>query len=67
MIESRVICLWERYDELPGALIRSIHFDTGLTQSARVHQGDELEEKVGLSLEEFRGLALDGFLEFFGL
>ena len=49
---------------LPGALICSIHFDTGLTRSARVHQVGEPEGGVGLSHEGFGGLTPDSSLYF---
>ena len=64
MIETGVIRLRERDDELACALVAGIYVDTRLLQPLRIHQRYQLEEKVGLRLEQVGGLPLDGRLEF---
>ena len=64
MIETSVIRLRERDDELACALVAGVHIDTRLLQPLRIHQRYQLEEKVGLRLEQIGGLPLDSRLEF---
>ena len=64
MVEPRMIRLRERDDELACALVAGKYVDTRLLQPLRIHQRYQLEEKVGLCLEQVGGLPLDGRFEF---
>ena len=55
VIEARVVGLREGHHELARALVAGVHLDAGLAQPAGVHERDELEEQVGLRLEQIRG------------
>ena len=64
MIEPRVVCLREGDYELAGTLVAGIHVDASLLESLRIHQGDQLEQQIGLDLEKIRSFPSDRRLEF---
>lgn len=62
MIESGVVRFREGHNELAGALVARVYFNTGFLQSPRVHESHELEKEIRLSFEQVRGFfAYRGF------
>ena len=64
MVEAGVVCLRKRDDELSCALIHGVHSNASFLQLLRSQESDQLEEKVGLGLEELRHSFAHGGLEF---
>ena len=52
LVEARVVRLWERDDELAGALVCFGHLDAGFAEAAGRQQRHQLEQQVWLRLEE---------------
>lgn len=67
VIEACVVSLRERNDEFTCPLITPINSDTCICHSLRVHQSDQLEEKIRLSLKEVGSFSFDRCLEFVGI
>jgi hypothetical protein len=63
VVESRVVRAGEGDDKLVGTLVTDDDTHAVLLETSRRHEGDELEEEVGLLFEEFRGCRLHGSLE----
>ena len=59
-----MVGLREGNDELACTLVAGVYVDASLLQSLRVHQGDQLEQQIGLDLEEIRSFPSDRRLEF---
>ena len=66
MIETSVIRLRERDNELACALVAGVYIDARLLQPLRVHQRHQLEEQVWLGLEQVWSFLLDRGLELLG-
>lgn len=63
MIESSVVSFWEGDNVLPRSLVASVNTNSSLFQSLRTHEGDELEEEVGLRVEQVRGFGPNSSLK----
>jgi hypothetical protein len=62
VIQAGVICFRERDNELASPLIACINTHPGLTQTERIHEGDELMQEIGLH-KEIWSLDADGGLK----
>ena len=65
VVESGVVRLWICDDKLAGSLITSIYTDTGICQSLWTQKCHQLEEEVGLSLEQIWCFLPNGIFEQF--
>ena len=67
MIETSMICLGEGDHKFTSSLVAPVNTHTRIRKPRRVHQSDELEEQVGLSLEQIGRFTFDRSLEFLGI
>jgi hypothetical protein len=67
MIETGVICLREGNHQFTSPLVAPVHPDTSFCEPRGVHQSDELEEEIWLSLEKVGRFTLDSSLELLGI
>jgi len=65
VIETRVVRSRESNDELVGSLIDGVDVTTILFEVTWTHESDELEQEIGLLIEEFRCGSLHGSFELF--
>ena len=63
MIKSSVICFWISDDKFPCPLVTSIDTNAGIGEPFRTQKRHQLEEKIGLSLEQVGGFLSNSVLE----
>lgn len=67
MVKSSVVGLGKGNDKLARTLVAGKDADTCFAQAIRVHERDQLKEKIGLGFKEIWCFALDCVFEFLGI